>query len=76
MGNTYLLAAIAVIVFGGLGSYEGTAVASVLVGLGWATMEQFSVRPEIGSVWASITPMLMLAVILLIRPSGLFGEDR
>jgi branched-chain amino acid transport system permease protein len=76
MGNTYLLAAIAVIVFGGLGSYEGTAVASVLVGLGWATMEQFSVRPQIGSVWASITPMLMLAVILLIRPSGLFGEDR
>jgi branched-subunit amino acid ABC-type transport system permease component len=39
-------------------------------------MEQFSVRPQIGSVWASITPMLMLAVILLIRPSGLFGEDR
>lgn len=76
LGSTYLLAAIATIVLGGLGSYEGTAIASVLVGLGWAAMEQFSVRPEIGSVWASMTPMLLLAIILLLKPSGLFGEDR
>lgn len=76
LGNIFLLASIAVIVLGGLGSFEGTAVASVLVGLAWAAMEQFSVRPEVGSVWASMTPMLMLALILLLRPSGLFGEDR
>lgn len=76
MGGTYLLAAIAVIVLGGLGSYEGSAIASVLVGLAWAAMEQFSVRPEVGSVWASITPMLMLAGVLLLRPGGLFGEER
>lgn len=76
MGSTFLLASIAVIVLGGLGSFEGTAVASFLVGLAWAAMEQFSVRPEIGTVWASITPMLMLALVLLLRPSGLFGEER
>ncbi len=76
MGSTYLLAAIAAIVLGGLGSYEGTAIASLLVGIGWAAMEQFSVRPEVGTVWASMTPMLMLAIILLLRPSGLFGEER
>jgi branched-chain amino acid transport system permease protein len=76
MGNTFLLAAIAVIVLGGLGSYEGTAVASLLVGLGWAAMEQFSVRPEVSSVLASMTPMLMLALVLALRPSGLFGEER
>jgi branched-chain amino acid transport system permease protein len=76
MGNTFLLASIAAIVLGGLGSYEGTAIASLLVGLGWATMEQFSVRPEVGTVVASITPMLMLVVILLLKPSGLFGEER
>jgi branched-subunit amino acid ABC-type transport system permease component len=39
-------------------------------------MEQFSVRPEVGSVWASLTPMLMLALVLLLRPNGLFGEQR
>jgi branched-chain amino acid transport system permease protein len=76
MGNTFLLASIAAIVLGGLGSYEGTAIASLLVGLGWATMEQFSVRPEVGTVVASITPMLMLVIVLLLKPSGLFGEER
>lgn len=76
LGSTFLLASIAVIVLGGLGSFEGTAVASFLVGLGWAAMEQFSVRPEVGTVWASIAPMLMLALVLLLRPSGLFGEER
>jgi branched-chain amino acid transport system permease protein len=76
LGNIFLIAAIAVIVLGGLGSFEGTAIGSLLVGLAWAAMEQFSARPEIGSVWASITPMLVLVLILLLRPSGLFGEDR
>lgn len=76
LGSTFLLASIAVIVLGGLGSFEGTAVGSILVGLAWASMEQFSVRPEVGTVWASITPMLMLVLVLLLRPSGLFGEER
>ncbi|GAB4518516.1 MAG: branched-chain amino acid ABC transporter permease [Anaerolineae bacterium] len=76
MGNTFLLASIAAIVLGGLGSYEGSAIGSILIGLAWATMEQFSVRPEVSSVLASITPMLLLAVVLLLRPSGLFGGER
>ncbi len=76
MGNTYLLASIAVIVLGGLGSYEGTAIGSILVGLAWVTMEQFTVAYNIGTVWSSLTPMIMLALVLLLRPSGLFGEER
>jgi branched-chain amino acid transport system permease protein len=76
MGATYLLAGIAVIVLGGLGSYEGTAIGSILVGLAWATMEQFSLFSNIGTVWSSITPMLVLAFVLLARPTGLFGEAR
>ncbi len=76
LGNAFLLASIAVIVLGGLGSFGGTAVASILVGLAWAAIEQFSVNPAVGTVWASISPMMMLVLVLLIRPSGLFGEER
>jgi branched-chain amino acid transport system permease protein len=76
LGSTFLLAGIAVIVLGGLGSFEGTAIGSFIVGIGWAAMEVFSVRPEIGTVWASLAPMLLLALVLLLRPKGLFGEDR
>jgi len=76
LGSSFLLASIAVIVLGGLGSYEGTAIGSIIVGLAWVVMEQFSLSANLGSVLASITPMLMLTLVLLIRPRGLFGEQR
>lgn len=75
MGNTFLLSAIAVVALGGMGSYEGTAIASILVGLTVAFMEKLVSLPFIGeSVWVSLTPMILLVGILLIRPSGLFGK--
>jgi branched-chain amino acid transport system permease protein len=72
-----LLAAIAAIVLGGLGSYEGTAIASILVGFMWSFTQQFGVRPDVNNgIWFSITPMLLLTMILLLRPSGIFGKER
>jgi branched-chain amino acid transport system permease protein len=75
MGSTYLVAAIAVIVLGGLGSYEGTAIGAILVGLTMSAMQQFGIQTN-QPVLASITPMLLLVLVLLIRPRGLFGEER
>lgn len=76
LANQFLLAAIAVVVLGGLGSYGGTAIASILVGLAVSVIEDFVSSPGINApVWASITPMLLLVLILLIRPSGLFGKE-
>ncbi len=77
MGNAFLLAAISVVVLGGLGSYAGTAVGSLLVGLAIAVVAKFASRPEINqTVWSSITPMILLVLVLLARPSGLFGKER
>lgn len=75
MGNAFLLGAIAVIVLGGLGSYEGTAIGSLIVGLAIAVVARFSVEYLNQTVWSSMTPMLLLALLLLVRPSGLFGKD-
>lgn len=75
MGSTFLIASIAVIVLGGLGSYEGTAIGSILLGLALATMQQLSITVSI-PVLASMTPMILLIVVLLVRPRGLFGEER
>lgn len=75
LGSSFLIAAIAAIVLGGLGSFEGTALGCLLVGLTWSTMQQYSVATNV-TVWYTITPMLMLIVVLLIRPRGLFGEER
>jgi len=73
MGNSFLLSAIAVVALGGLGSYEGTAIGSILVGLAVAFMGQFALEIN-QSVLTSLTPMILLVSILLIRPSGLFGK--
>jgi branched-chain amino acid transport system permease protein len=76
VGQGFLLGAIAVVVLGGLGSYEGTAVGSVLVGLAIAIVAKFSAEFLNQTVWSSLTPMLLLVLVLLIRPSGLFGKER
>ncbi|MEM9950337.1 MAG: branched-chain amino acid ABC transporter permease [Chloroflexota bacterium] len=75
MGNTFLISSIAVIVLGGLGSYEGTAIGSILLGLALSTMQQFSINVSI-PVLANLTPMILLIAVLLVRPRGLFGEER
>ncbi len=76
LGNAFLLAAIAVVVLGGLGSYGGTAIGSLLVGLAVAVVANFASSPGINQpVFASMTPMLLMVVVLLVRPSGLFGKE-
>jgi branched-chain amino acid transport system permease protein len=75
LGDVFLLQGIAVVVLGGLGSYEGTAVGSIMVGLAIAVAQDAAIGTSF-SVLPSITPMLLLILILLIRPSGLFGNVR
>ena len=76
MANAFLLGAVAVVVLGGLGSYEGTAIGSALVGLSIAIVAKFTSRPEINqTVWSSLTPMILLILVLLLKPSGLFGKE-
>lgn len=75
LGSVFLLQGIAVVVLGGMGSYEGTAVGSVMVGLAIAVAQDAAIGTSF-SVLPSITPMLVLILILLLRPSGLFGSNR
>jgi len=75
LANNFLLAAIAVVALGGLGSFAGTAVASVLVGLAVATVARFASQYLNQPVWADLTPMILLTIVLLARPRGLFGKE-
>jgi branched-chain amino acid transport system permease protein len=65
-----LLFALVVVVIGGLGSLQGAAVGSVLIGL----VDAFSKVwvPEL-SYFAVFAPM---AIILMFRPAGLFARSR
>jgi branched-chain amino acid transport system permease protein len=67
-GTSLLIFAFIVVVIGGLGSIGGSAVAAVMVGL----LQQY-VNYESAGV-GDLSVVLLLAVTLLVRPSGLAGK--
>jgi branched-chain amino acid transport system permease protein len=101
IGQGFFLGALAVVVLGGMGSYEGTAVGSILVGLAQQVViqiQQYASSAHVGSAnilgidfapflngladtfsmtsWPSMTPMILLVLVLLLRPAGLFGKEK
>jgi branched-chain amino acid transport system permease protein len=66
--NEVLLYALVVIIIGGLGSVPGAAVGSVLIGLIDAFAKAWI--PEL----AYFTIFLPMALVLVFRPTGLFGK--
>ena len=57
-----------IIVLGGLGSLGGAVIAALFMGV---TESVFAT--EISPTWASFTFFVVLIVVLMIRPQGLFG---
>ncbi len=83
MGESILIPALVVIVIGGIGSVRGALVASLLVGLvdtaGRALLPPLlrevlspSLAADIGPAVASIAMYLLMAGVLVFKPSGLF----
>jgi len=77
MGNPVLIVCFVIIVIGGMGSVKGAMLASLLVGL--ADTLGKVVHLEIGGVrvlpeLSSMTVYLVMAVVLLWRPEGIFGR--
>jgi len=68
MGAEILTAAFVVVVIGGLGSFWGVIVAAVLVGVVRGVTIYFN--PS----WGEASMYLLMALVLLLRPRGLFGE--
>ncbi|RCW70171.1 branched-chain amino acid ABC transporter permease [Pseudorhodoferax soli] len=87
MGDNVLILALVVIVIGGIGSIRGAFYAALLVGLvdtmGRAYMPQItrqfferSVADAAGPALASMLIYLFMAVILAVKPAGLFPVRR
>ena len=63
-----IMPAFVIVTIGGLGSYVGAIVAGLMVGVVTAVTIQFA--PD----WSSAAMYVLMAVVLLVRPRGLFGE--
>jgi branched-subunit amino acid ABC-type transport system permease component len=69
MGWSPLFVSFAIVILGGMGSIKGTVVASFIYGF----VEQF-VTWKYGGAFASIVPLALIVLVLIFRPTGLFGE--
>lgn len=67
MGMEFAILAFIVVVIGGMGSFSGSIMAAILVGLSGSFMAYYV--PDL----ALAANMLLMAVVLIFRPQGLFG---
>jgi branched-chain amino acid transport system permease protein len=68
MSTDAIMPSFVIVAIGGLGSYPGAIVGGLLVGVATAMAVQF--YPEA----AGIAMYILMAIILIVRPRGLFGE--
>ena len=72
MGHSVIVAAFIVIIVGGIGSLEGAVLAAIL----YAFVHTF-VTTQFDGVIADIVGLVLMMLVLVIRPTGLFGtKDR
>jgi branched-chain amino acid transport system permease protein len=68
MGGDPLLLSFIVVIIGGLGSLRGTVLAALLIGLAEGIVSMFY-APTLAKIMAT----LLVAMVLVFRPQGLFG---
>jgi branched-chain amino acid transport system permease protein len=67
MGMEFAILAFIVVVIGGMGNFTGSILAAILVGLSGSFMAYYV--PDLSLA----VNMLLMAIVLIIRPQGLFG---
>jgi branched-chain amino acid transport system permease protein len=70
-GYDVLINALAVSIIGGLGSTGGVIVASLVVGFAQRFTDTY-----IGSHWTMIVSLVAILIVLVIKPSGLYGKQK
>jgi branched-chain amino acid transport system permease protein len=70
MGNLPLLKGLVIIVLGGMGSLLGAAIGGIFLGLIDGIIP-VAFSPAV----ASLAPLIIVILILLVRPQGLFGHE-
>ena len=70
-GYDVLINALAVSIIGGLGSTGGVIVASLVVGFAQRFTDTY-----IGSHWTMIVSLVAILIVLVVKPSGLYGKQK
>jgi branched-chain amino acid transport system permease protein len=71
IGSIPAIKAFSIIILGGLGSIPGAIVGGLLYGIAENGAAYF-----LGGIWKDSISFLILIIVLIFRPTGLFGESR
>ncbi len=74
MGDRFLMQGFITVVIGGMGSTTGAAVGALLLGLARAFGDYLALRFGLTPAISEASTVIIMAIVLLARPAGLFGR--
>lgn len=74
MGDLFQLQGFICVVIGGMGSFSGAAVGALLLGLARAFGDYLALKFSLSPAIAEASTVIIMAIVLLVRPAGLFGR--
>ncbi len=74
MGDQFQMQGFITVVLGGMGSYVGAFIRALTLGLARAFGDYFALKFSLSPAIAEASTVIIMIIVLLIRPSGLFGK--
>jgi branched-chain amino acid transport system permease protein len=74
MGDQYQTQGLITVVIGGMGSYVGAFVGAIILGMARAFGDYFALKYSLSTAIAEASTVIIMIVVLLARPQGLFGK--
>jgi len=69
VGGALTIKAFAIIILGGLGSLRGAVIGGLIYGIA-----EYSASIFLGGIWPDAVAFIILIIVLVIRPTGIFGQ--
>ena len=74
MGDRFLMQGFITVVLGGMGSITGAAAGALLLGLSRAFGDYLALKFQLTPAISEASTVIVMAIVLLVQPSGLFGK--
>ena len=74
MGDAYQMQGFITVVIGGMGSYGGAAIGALLLGMARAFGDFLALKFSLSPAIAEASTVVVMIIVLLVKPSGIFGK--
>ncbi|HET59029.1 MAG TPA: branched-chain amino acid ABC transporter permease [Chloroflexi bacterium] len=74
MGDQYQMQGFITVVIGGMGSYVGAFIGALTLGLARAFGDYYALKWSLSTAVAEASTVIIMVIVLLVKPSGLFGK--